>query len=190
MLHRLGHACRRAAPDVILLDLNLPKKDGRQVLAEGSRPIPELHRIPVVILTTSKAEEDVLQKLRPECQLLHRQAGRLGSVHSGRADDRKLLAHDRGPATPHAPKLGSRRYGKSLSVGAGFLVISSAAEAILACHPPWHPSSRRAMIRMPFQQPGSGNVPSSDTRRRAGDSGRSRRSPCSTSTNIGSADRL
>ena len=47
-------------PDVILLDLNLPKKDGREVLAEIKQD-PHLKRIPVVILTTSKAEEDILK---------------------------------------------------------------------------------------------------------------------------------
>jgi len=47
-------------PDLILLDLNLPKKDGRQVLEE-IKVDPELRRIPVVVLTTSKAEEDVLR---------------------------------------------------------------------------------------------------------------------------------
>jgi two-component system, chemotaxis family, response regulator Rcp1 len=47
-------------PDLILLDLNLPKKDGRQVLAE-IKADETLKRIPVVILTTSRAEEDVLK---------------------------------------------------------------------------------------------------------------------------------
>ena len=47
-------------PDLILLDLNLPKKDGREVL-EDIKNEPELKRIPVVILTTSKAEEDILR---------------------------------------------------------------------------------------------------------------------------------
>lgn len=47
-------------PDLILLDLNLPKKDGRQVLHE-IKADPELKRIPVVILTTSRAEEDILK---------------------------------------------------------------------------------------------------------------------------------
>jgi len=47
-------------PDLILLDLNLPIKDGRQVLAEIKDDI-DLKRIPVVILTTSKAEEDILR---------------------------------------------------------------------------------------------------------------------------------
>jgi chemotaxis family two-component system response regulator Rcp1 len=47
-------------PDLILLDLNLPIKDGRQVLAEIKDDV-DLKRIPVVILTTSKAEEDILR---------------------------------------------------------------------------------------------------------------------------------
>lgn len=47
-------------PDLILLDLNLPKKDGRSVLAE-CKGDPDLKRIPVVVLTTSRSEEDVLQ---------------------------------------------------------------------------------------------------------------------------------
>jgi len=47
-------------PDLILLDLNLPKRDGRQVLADVKGD-PDLRRIPIVVLTTSEAEEDVLR---------------------------------------------------------------------------------------------------------------------------------
>ncbi|AXB43708.1 response regulator [Amycolatopsis albispora] len=47
-------------PGLILLDLNLPKKDGREVLAE-IKAEPELRSIPVVVLTTSEAEEDILR---------------------------------------------------------------------------------------------------------------------------------
>jgi chemotaxis family two-component system response regulator Rcp1 len=47
-------------PDIILLDLNLPRKDGREVLEE-IKSDEKLKRIPVVVLTTSKAEEDVLR---------------------------------------------------------------------------------------------------------------------------------
>ncbi len=47
-------------PDLILLDLNLPKKDGREVLSE-IKADPELLSIPVVVLTTSAAEEDILR---------------------------------------------------------------------------------------------------------------------------------
>ena len=46
-------------PDLILLDLNLPRKDGREVL-EAIKADPELRRIPVVVLTTSQAEKDIL----------------------------------------------------------------------------------------------------------------------------------
>jgi CheY-like chemotaxis protein len=47
-------------PDLVILDLNLPRKDGREVLAE-IKADEDLKRIPVVILTTSKSEEDVLK---------------------------------------------------------------------------------------------------------------------------------
>ena len=47
-------------PGLILLDLNMPKKDGREALAEIKQD-PALRRIPVVVLTTSKSEEDVLR---------------------------------------------------------------------------------------------------------------------------------
>ncbi len=59
-LHQRGAYASAAPPDLILLDLNLPKKDGREVLAE-IKSDPDLKRIPVVILTTSKAEEDILR---------------------------------------------------------------------------------------------------------------------------------
>jgi CheY-like chemotaxis protein len=47
-------------PDLVLLDLNLPRRDGRQVLEEVKAD-PELRRIPIVVLTTSEADEDVLR---------------------------------------------------------------------------------------------------------------------------------
>ena len=47
-------------PDLVLLDLNLPKRDGRQVLADVKTD-PDLRRIPVVVLTTSEAEEDIVR---------------------------------------------------------------------------------------------------------------------------------
>lgn len=47
-------------PDIVLLDLNLPRKDGREVLAEIKTDV-HLKRIPVVVLTTSQAEEDILK---------------------------------------------------------------------------------------------------------------------------------
>ena len=59
-LRREGAYTDAPRPDLILLDLNLPKKDGRQVLAE-IKTDEGLKRIPVVNLTTSRAEEDVLK---------------------------------------------------------------------------------------------------------------------------------
>ncbi len=59
-LLRRGKYTNAVRPDLILLDLNLPKKNGREVLAEIKKH-PHLKRIPVVILTTSKADEDILK---------------------------------------------------------------------------------------------------------------------------------
>ncbi|HYT70014.1 MAG TPA: response regulator [Gemmatimonadales bacterium] len=59
-LQRRGEYRDAPRPGLILLDLNLPKKDGREVLAE-IKADPSLKRIPVVILTTSKADQDVLK---------------------------------------------------------------------------------------------------------------------------------
>lgn len=59
-LRREGRFSQAVRPDLILLDLNLPRKDGREVLAE-IKADPDLRVIPVVVLTTSSAEEDVLR---------------------------------------------------------------------------------------------------------------------------------
>lgn len=60
ILRQEGSYTHIPRPDLILLDLNLPKKDGRQVLEEIKND-PNLKRIPVAILTTSKAEEDIIR---------------------------------------------------------------------------------------------------------------------------------
>ncbi len=59
-LHAEGKYHAAVRPDLILLDLNLPRKDGRQVLAE-IKASEELKRIPVVVLTTSQSEQDMHQ---------------------------------------------------------------------------------------------------------------------------------
>lgn len=59
-LYREGKYSTKPRPDLILLDLNLPKKDGREVLAEIKKD-NDLKRIPVVILTISKDEEDIMK---------------------------------------------------------------------------------------------------------------------------------
>lgn len=59
-LRQEGQFTRAPRPDLVLLDLNLPRKDGREVLAEVKSD-PALRSIPVVVLTTSAAEADVLR---------------------------------------------------------------------------------------------------------------------------------
>jgi CheY-like chemotaxis protein len=59
-LRKQGEYANAPRPDLILLDLNMPKKDGREVLEE-IKSDKDLGRIPVVILTTSQAEEDILK---------------------------------------------------------------------------------------------------------------------------------
>ncbi|MGD0339075.1 MAG: response regulator [Bacteroidota bacterium] len=59
-MRRQGRYTNEPRPDVILLDLNMPKMDGRRVLAE-IKSDDDLKRIPVVILTISKSEEDILK---------------------------------------------------------------------------------------------------------------------------------
>jgi len=59
-LRKTGEYASAPRPDLILLDLNLPRKDGHEVLAEVKTD-ENLRRIPVVILTTSQAEEDIIK---------------------------------------------------------------------------------------------------------------------------------
>jgi two-component system, chemotaxis family, response regulator Rcp1 len=71
LLRRQGQHAGAARPDLILLDLNLPKKDGRKVLAE-IKGDDNLKRIPVVVLTTSDDEQDVLESynLHANCYIV------------------------------------------------------------------------------------------------------------------------
>jgi chemotaxis family two-component system response regulator Rcp1 len=59
-LYKKGQFAEVPIPDMILLDLNLPRKDGREVLAEIKKD-PKLKHIPVIVLTTSKADEDIIK---------------------------------------------------------------------------------------------------------------------------------
>ena len=69
-LRRQGRFKDATRPDLILLDLNLPRRDGREVLADIKND-PELKMIPVVVLTTSSAEADILKsyKLHANCYI-------------------------------------------------------------------------------------------------------------------------
>lgn len=69
-LHKEGKYADKEKPDLILLDLNLPKKNGRQVLREIKED-SNLKSIPVAVLTISKAEEDILEsyKLHVNCYI-------------------------------------------------------------------------------------------------------------------------
>jgi CheY-like chemotaxis protein len=62
-LRREGEYADAPRPDLVLLDLNLPRKDGREVLAEVKAD-EALKQIPVVVLTTSKADEDILRSYK------------------------------------------------------------------------------------------------------------------------------
>jgi two-component system, chemotaxis family, response regulator Rcp1 len=59
-LRQTGEYAAHPRPDLVLLDLNLPRKDGREVLAEMSED-DILHAVPVIVLTTSAAEQDILR---------------------------------------------------------------------------------------------------------------------------------
>lgn len=69
-LRQEGQYAKSARPDIILLDLNMPRKDGREVLAEIKED-PELKSIPVVVLTTSDADTDVMKsyELHANCYI-------------------------------------------------------------------------------------------------------------------------
>jgi CheY-like chemotaxis protein len=62
-LYRKGEFANAKRPDLIMLDLNMPRKDGKEVLKE-IKSDPSLKTIPVIVLTTSHAEQDILQSYR------------------------------------------------------------------------------------------------------------------------------
>ena len=69
-LRRRGAHAQASRPDLIMLDLNLPRKDGREVLAE-IKSDDQLKTIPIVVLTTSRAEQDILRayQLNANCYI-------------------------------------------------------------------------------------------------------------------------
>jgi two-component system, chemotaxis family, response regulator Rcp1 len=69
-LRQQGKFAKSPRPDLIMLDLNLPRKDGREVLRE-LKSDPSLNLIPIIVLTTSKSDKDVLQsyELKANCYI-------------------------------------------------------------------------------------------------------------------------
>ncbi len=69
-LRRKGGYANAVRPDLVMLDLNLPRKDGREVLAE-LKADPELKVIPVIVLTTSRSDKDILRsyQLNANCYI-------------------------------------------------------------------------------------------------------------------------
>ena len=96
-LRREGRYKDAPRPGLILLDLNLPKKDGREVLAEIKND-EALKRIPVVVLTTSQERGRHPESLRPARQLLYRETRGLREVRRRRAQHREFLVR-RGDAS-------------------------------------------------------------------------------------------
>ena len=97
------HYADAPRPDLILLDLNLPKRDGREVLEE-IRADGDLTEIPIVILTTSQADEDVARAYRLHANCYHRQAGEFQTVPEGHPGHRGLLA-DRRETAEKTPRV-------------------------------------------------------------------------------------
>ena len=59
-LRQMGEYADKPRPDLVLLDLNMPRKDGKEVLKDV-KDDPDLRRIPIVVLTSSEAEEDIVR---------------------------------------------------------------------------------------------------------------------------------
>ncbi len=107
LLHRapMPIARSRTAPKVILLDLKLPLVDGLEVLRQVKAD-PRTRSIPVVIMTASREERDIVRELSTRREQLHREAGGLRAVHGGRPAVGLLLAAAQ--SNPHAGRLPGR----------------------------------------------------------------------------------
>ena len=93
-LRKEGAHADAPSADIVLLDLNLPRKSGREVLDEIKRD-PNLKHIPVVILTSSQAEQDVLSSYRLSANAYVHKTSRSRAVSQGCSIDRTLLGRDR-----------------------------------------------------------------------------------------------
>ncbi len=86
-----GYA-KATRPDLILLDLNMPRKDGREVLAE-LKIDDNLKTIPVVVLTISEADQDILKSYELGCNCYVTKPAGLESVFTGYSNNRKFLVY-------------------------------------------------------------------------------------------------
>lgn len=86
-----GYA-KATRPDLILLDLNMPRKDGREVLAELKMD-DNLKTIPVVVLTISEADQDILKSYELGCNCYVTKPVGLGTVFTGYSNNRKFLVY-------------------------------------------------------------------------------------------------
>jgi Response regulators consisting of a CheY-like receiver domain and a winged-helix DNA-binding domain len=93
-LRRTGPYADAPRPGLILLDVNLPRRSGMEVLAELKQD-DELLMIPVVMLTTSQAEEDIAAQLLAARQRVHQQARRLRALYRRHPADRQLFPDPR-----------------------------------------------------------------------------------------------
>jgi len=96
-LRRQGRHAGARRPQLILLDLNLPGRDGREILEEIKNDRQLLH-IPVVVLTTSGSDRDVQRAYESHANCFINQAARTARVPPRRPVHRRLLAPDRPPA--------------------------------------------------------------------------------------------
>ena len=103
-LHRRNEHVKATRPDLILLDLNLPRLDGREVLA-NIKADAQLRRIPVVILSTSKAEEDIVRSydLHANCYITKYPVNFDSFIEVIRSIDRFWLALVTLPPRPDEP---------------------------------------------------------------------------------------
>src|SRR5271157_4629929 len=113
-LRQGGEHADMPVPDLILLDLNLPRRDGREVLAAIKADERSKH-IPVVILTSSQNDEDILRsyRLHANCYI----SKPVRRVRQGRPVHRGLLVHDRHPS--HDPSEPRRRLSRARGIHRG-----------------------------------------------------------------------